>query len=279
MLLGAGLTLLFGPAAFEWASARADGRAHLWVLDVGQGQALALRVPGLGWALVDAGGFPATDFDVGEQVVVPALERLGCRRLRLAVSTHPHPDHLKGLPAALRWGRPRELWLPGSFRGDERYRLLLEEAGRVECSVRWVPPGGLRQDVDGGGVEAGWAAADGENDRSLVLRVSWAGRSVLLPGDLEASGQRLLLGSPLAGPSDLMVAPHHGASNALLEDFLRSVRPAAVLISAGGRPGLPSTRFVEAAESIGATVLSTHRQGFLHAWLGPEGVGAAAAGD
>jgi len=129
------------------------------------------------------------------------------------------------------------------------------------------------------GVEAGWVAADRENDRSLVLRVSWAGRSVLLPGDLEASGQRLLLGSPLAGPSDLMVAPHHGASNALLGDFLGAVRPGAVLISAGGRPGLPSTRFVEAGETSGATVLSTHRRGFLHAWLGPEGIGAAPGGD
>ena len=75
-------------------------------------------------------------------------------------------------------------------------------------------------------MEAGWVAADRENDRSLVLRVSWAGRSVLLPGDLEASGQRLLLGSRLAGPSDLMVAPHHGASNALLGDFLGRCVPA-----------------------------------------------------
>ncbi len=279
LLLGAGLTLLVAPVVLERVSERVDGRTHLWLLDVGQGQSVALRMPGLGWALVDAGGFPATDFDVGEQVVVPALRQLGCRRLWLAVSTHPHPDHLGGFPAALRWGRPRELWLPGSFEGDERYRPLLEEADRVGCSVRWVPPAGWRREVQGGGVEAGWVAAHRENDRSLVLRISWAGRSVLLPGDLEAAGQRLLLGSPLAVPSDLMVAPHHGASNALLGDFLRAVRPGVVLISAGGRPGLPSARFVEAAETSGAAVLSTHQRGFLHAWVGPEGVGAAPGGD
>jgi len=96
----------------------------------------------------------------------------------------------------------------------------------VGCLVRWVPPEGWRQEVRGGGVEAGRVAADRENDRFLVLRIPRAGRSVPLPGDLEAPEQRLLLGSPVAVPSDLMVAAHHGASNALLGDSWGRCTPA-----------------------------------------------------
>ncbi len=271
----AGGLLLLGAGLVPGILARMDPRVHLWVLDVGQGQALALRLPPDRWVVVDGGGFPGTPFDVGDRVVRPALEALGARGLWLAVSTHPHPDHAGGLPSLIRWGRPGAVWLPETFRGDPRYRGILESAREVGARAAWVGPG---REVRGPGWAIGTALVDGptENDRSLVLRVEAWGRALLLPADLERPGQEMLLGQGLPGRAAILVAPHHGAADALYPPFLRAVAPRAVLISASGRAGLPSPSFEEACRSGGAPVLSTHRLGCLHGWIGPSGWGAGA---
>ncbi|GAB6061679.1 ComEC/Rec2 family competence protein [Deferrisoma palaeochoriense] len=284
--LGLGLWLWRRPEAWRWAAAGAmlcaaaalgprmreslDPRVHLWVFDVGQGQALALRVPEAGWIAVDAGGFPGSTFDPGAEVVVPALEALGCRGLRVAVSTHPHPDHLLGLPALVRWGRPGEVWLPAGFRGDGRYRDLLEAAREVGAAVRWV--GAADLDLPGPARLTAWEGpGPSENDRSLLLRIEAHGGALLLPGDLEAPGQAAALAAVPELGAAVLVAPHHGAADAWHPGFFRAVSPAWVVVSAAGRRGLPAAAFVEGATRLGARVLGTHQAGCVHVALGPGG--------
>ena len=271
----AGGLLLLGAGVAPGLLARTDPRVHLWVLDVGQGQALALRLPPDRWVVVDGGGFPGTPFDVGDRVVRPALEALGARELWLAVSTHPHPDHAGGLPSLIRWGRPGSVWLPETFRGDPRYAGVLESAREAGARVAWVGPG---RELRGPGWAVVTALVDGptENDRSLVLRLEAWGHALELPADLERPGQEMLLGRHPPGRAAILVAPHHGAADALYPPFLGAVAPRAVLISASGRAGLPSPAFEEACRSAGAVVLSTHRLGCLHGWIGPSGWGVGA---
>jgi len=87
VLLAAGLVGVLLPAPAGWVQEHLRRDATLWVFDVGQGQAVGLALPGGAWALVDGGGSPTGHFDMGERVVVPALQALGCRRLSLVVST------------------------------------------------------------------------------------------------------------------------------------------------------------------------------------------------
>ena len=89
--------------------------------------------------------------------------------------------------------------------------------------VLWPPPG---SDITSA------------NDGSLVLHARVGGRSLLLPGDLEAKG---LEGFLLAGPppeTDVLGLPHHGAANPLLMDLLLASRPRRIWIPA--RPGFPA---------------------------------------
>jgi competence protein ComEC len=241
----------------------------LWALDVGQGQAVALRAPGGHWALVDGGGFPASPFEVGARVVVPTLEHLGATGLELVISTHPHPDHLGGLAAAVRWGRPREVWLPGSFAGDPRYGALLAAARGIGARVTWVGPGGHTAPLGPMPLAVHWVDAPGENDRSMTLRAGPPGSAVLVAADLEADGQRRLLAAGDLPGCTVLVAPHHGAASGLFPPFLAAAAPAAVVISAAGRRGLPAPEFITAARDVGATVYGTYQQGCIHARLGP----------
>ena len=52
------------------------------------------------------------------------------------------------------------------------------------------------------------------NDASLVLRLAFAGRAALFPGDLEADGEGELVGRQTLGErvaADLLKVPHHGS--------------------------------------------------------------------
>lgn len=269
----AGLLGLTAPEAVRRVGTALRQDVDLWVLDVGQGQAAGLRLPGGHWAVVDGAGFPGRAFDTGERIVIPALEALGCRRLTLAVSTHPHPDHLEGLPALVRWGRPEELWLPGSFEGDPRYRPLLAAARAAGSQVLWIGPEEQHSRAFGRAVvEARWFPGMRENDRSLVVRVRSGTTVALLPADLEAPGLSRLLAAGFPARCDLLVAPHHGAANALHLPFLEAARPRVTFVSAGGRPGLPADGFVDALDRLGIETCFTHRDGFLHARLGGSGL-------
>src|SRR5437016_4230189 len=71
------------------ASQVPDGRLHLWVLDVGQGDSILLRTPGGHTALID-GGPGATAVLNGVGGHIPFWQR----DLDLLVLTHPHQDHM-----------------------------------------------------------------------------------------------------------------------------------------------------------------------------------------
>jgi len=274
LMLVCGIVMLFIAPAAKLYSIKTNSDAQLWVLDVGQAQALALQLPHGEWAVIDGGGgfgSISDGGDIGERTVIPALKTLGADRLTLAVSTHPHPDHLNGLVSTVKWGRPKTLWLPETFRGDKRYAALLSVASAVGSRIVWV--GDLGNKLKIGGVRIAAMPGNGpdENDRSLAIRISQRSSSILLPADLEVAGQRSLMASGFPLSCGVLVAPHHGAKSALYMPFLEAASPEAVLISAGGRPGLPSVEFIRSAKETGAKVYSTHEAGILHATLGDQG--------
>ncbi len=97
---GALLCLLVLVAQIGWRlHSTDDGRAvRMTLLDVGQGEAIVLRLPGERRMLVDAGGLPGNHFDIGAQVVAPYLLHEWIDRLDVLVLTHADQDHSGGAP-------------------------------------------------------------------------------------------------------------------------------------------------------------------------------------
>jgi competence protein ComEC len=112
------VALLFGIAAWiAFVPSRPrlrTGVMEMTAIDVGQGDSILLVTPEGRALLIDAGGLPLwmhSDFDIGEQVVSSYLWNRGIDRLNVVVISHPHADHLGGMPAVIANFHPRELWM------------------------------------------------------------------------------------------------------------------------------------------------------------------------
>src|SRR5881296_1778993 len=115
-------------------------------LDVGQGDAAALRTPNGRWIVID-GGPRTPERDAGRRVVVPFLRGQGVGRVAVLVATHGDADHLGGLPAVVEAFDPELVLEPGEPLGRPLYLEFL--AGVEASGARWhAARAGDRVEVD-----------------------------------------------------------------------------------------------------------------------------------
>lgn len=261
---------LLAPGPLRHAAAARRGLLEITFLSVGQGDAALLRLPDGAAVLVDGGGDPRGRYDPGARDVLPFLRDAGVARLWLAVLSHPHPDHALGLgsvAAALPVGRLLSTGRTGdeSEPGDGAFAV---RASGVAAALARLPvprPLAPGQAVERAGVRLrvlgpppgseGWS----ENDASLVLRVEYGAVAVLLPGDVEAAGERALAGSGLALAADLVKVPHHGSRTSSGPALVAAVHPRFAVVSLARRNpfGFPAPEVVARWRAAGAEVLRT----------------------
>jgi competence protein ComEC len=218
-----------------------QGVMEVEAIDVGQGDSLLVITPAGKTLLVDAGGFGGApnvvhNFDIGEQVVSPALWARGIRQLDAVALTHAHGDHMGGMAAVLRNFRPKEMWV-GANPPSAEYDALLREAARLGVVVR---PYAAGEHFEFGGAEVAVLAPEREyrpgaqaaNDDSLVLHVAYGQTSVLLEGDAETASEMRMLGEQGLS-STLLKVGHHGSATSTSPAFLGAVAPHFAIISAG----------------------------------------------
>ncbi|MDR7486502.1 MAG: DNA internalization-related competence protein ComEC/Rec2 [Armatimonadota bacterium] len=242
-------------------------------LDVGQGDAILIRSPSGRAALVDGGGEIGAEragWDVGRRRVVPALRRAGLQRVDVLLLSHPHEDHVGGLPAVVE-NFPVGLVLdPGVPHPSPSYArwLRLIEAARIPYRIARAGVlidlgGGVRlailyppdpiPDLDGDPVHAG----------GVVARLTHRGAALLLTGDAEAATERFLVdrGAPLA--SQVLKVGHHGSRTSTTRAFLDRVRPQMAVISVGADNvfGHPHPATLQALSDAGVVVYRTDLDG------------------
>lgn len=258
-------------------------------VDVGQGDAAILDLPNGEALLIDAGGNPQGGPDPGQRALVPLLAARRRTELAAIVLTHPHPDHYGGLAAVLAAVRPREFWDSGQGEAEAELSGTSQQAADL---VRLARARGvqLRRPDELCGAPRRFGAATvavlspcpafdsgfDPNDNSLVLRVDYAGKSLLFTGDIEAHAEAKLLASGLPLRADVLKVPHHGSRSSSSEALLRAVQPTIAVVSAGavnpfGHPHPEvMARLAAHARTVidlgqhGGTTVTIERSGQLH---------------
>ncbi|ADR37691.1 DNA internalization-related competence protein ComEC/Rec2 [Oceanithermus profundus DSM 14977] len=247
--------LALAAAAALVAAATADRvRPDVWFLDVGQGDAALVRLPGGVEILVDAGH--AWD----ARGLARALAALGVDDLDLAVGTHPDADHTGGLPGLLELVPVGRLAL-----GPPKPTDPLDARLRAAARARGVPVVNVSRGevLRLGGAELRFlhppAAAPGkDNDRSLVFVLEYRGRRLLFTGDAPAR-------HALAWPPervDVLKVAHHGAADGTSEALLRRFRPRIAWIGVGPNAfGHPDPGVLRRLAAWNVRVLRADRDG------------------
>ena len=135
-------SLLIIAVAILSSAVTADGEvAELVFLDVGQGDSVLVRLPGRVEILVDGGGTPFSDFDVGKGTVLPALKAEGVDELELVIASHPDTDHIEGLISVLEAMPVQTLVIGVPTSGKGVFDALMAVATRKGVEVTQVTRG------------------------------------------------------------------------------------------------------------------------------------------
>ena len=236
----------------------------VWFLDVGKGDAIVMRSPGGFVGVVDS----ASEHQ-GSEVIEPFLRSRGIHRIDFLLLTHPHPDHVGGAPALISEFSPGTV-VDNGFRPDHplvrRYREAAEERG---IPVRTTRQGTRLKWRDGVSLAvlapAQAGPPGGTNNTSIVLRVEYGKRALLLAADAQADSERQMLesGQPLS--ADVLKVGHHGSSASTTEPFVKAVSPklAVISVDSGNANGYPTEQTLKRLTAAGAQVLRTDRHGHI----------------
>jgi competence protein ComEC len=281
-LLACSLTIALFPFSPEWSA----GKLELSVLDVGQGDSLFVVSPGGKTLLIDGGGAfggfggqATRGIDPGEEAVSPYLWSRGFQKLDVVALTHAHQDHLGGLSAILENFRIGQLWIGREVRSAALAKL--EELAREKSiSIQYETRANhfAFDDVRGEifWPEAADSSSTAKNDDSLVLRLRYQERAILLSGDAEKEAEREMLSENSEDElqAEVLKIGHHGARNSTTPDFLAAVKPRLGIISVGedNAYGHPHAELLERLANAGVRVLRTDRDGAVHILMDGKGL-------
>ncbi len=257
--------------AAPWIALRRPpaGWVRLTVIDVGQGDSIAVQLPGGHDLLVDAGGSAGT-FDVGGRVVTPALWASGIRQLDWLAVTHGDVDHAGGALRVVEDLRPGEIWEGVPVPGDPLLSGLRRAAHASGIAWRRLQSG---DQLELGGVlidvlhppPPDWERPKVRNDDSVVLRLRYGVVELLLTGDAGPEFESAFTPGALPPPIRILKAGHHGSRTSSSEQFLNGYGPAVALVSAGQGNlfGHPSPIVIDRLLQRGVDVFRTDRDGAI----------------
>lgn len=237
-----GIFLLIGTGV-SWYHTYETDVLEIVVLDVGQGDAIFIRLPNGKHVLIDGGGVPSrgdfNTFDVGEKVLLPYLNHRGVKELALVVNTHGHYDHVAGLLPVVNQIKVNHVLLSPLSATSETYETFLNclEDKRIPTTIA---KRGQKINLDErvtlmvlhpDNLIKGTSSDLNEN--SVVIKLTYGDFSMLFTGDIEKNAMLQLVRADLPLASNVYKVAHHGSNTGLVAEFLAAVNPQVAIIPVG----------------------------------------------
>jgi competence protein ComEC len=244
------------------------GRLKIDFLDVGQGDSALVTMPDGTTLLIDAGGNTIDSTRrIGETVVSEYLWWRGLSEIDYVLATHADADHIDGLNDVLKNFHVGAALIARRPTDDPEFAKFAQTLARTNTHAEMIEAGDV---IHFGNVVVSvlWPPATGEkstNNESVVLRIQYGERAILLTGDIEQPAERSLLASPQQLHADVIKVPHHGSKTSSTEPFVAATKPQLAVISVGrtSQFGHPHKEVVDRWQSSGATVLTTGNSGTI----------------
>jgi competence protein ComEC len=250
--------------AYWWGERQGRKEVRVTHLNVGQGNAAVVELPGSKVVLVDAGGSATADFDTGEAIIAPFLRSRKILKVDYLVVTHARVDHYGGMGTIVNEFSPEEFW-SGAAKGQTRRFEDLEDAlqrsrilrvelhDREPCRV-----------IDGVRFCVLSPPVAVSGDGPVVIRMEYGKFGHLFSSDIDKRDEATLVKSGDLS-SAVTTIPRHGSATASSPAFVAKVQPKLAVMSAGPRSRAEAQReeVVERYRLAGAEVLSTYQDGAI----------------
>lgn len=243
----------------------------VYFVNVGQGDACVMETPSHHFFLYDVGNQDTTLLDF--------LKKVGADSIDAVFISHPDLDHFGALESLFKKIPIQKIYLPAENRKDGAYQSL-------KVALKNFP--GLRPSLFAGdtlflGGQARlrvlwpYSLADfSGNNLSLVLRIEYAGKSILLTGDVEDEGEMGIVESGTNLRADILKVAHHGSRTSNGLPFLEKVQPKWASISCDsevyGHPHVEAVADLKYVMGDSVNILRTDRVGTIAFELDKSGV-------
>lgn len=236
-----------------------DSSFEIHYIDVGQADAALVLCDGQAM-LIDGGN------RADSSLIYSYLKSRNLTYLDYIVCTHPHEDHVGGLPGALNYAAVGTAYAPVMDYDNDVYRNFKKYLAEQEVEIT-VPDvgdtfllGSAEVTVIGPTVTDSVAKL---NNTSIVLRVTYGETSFLFTGDAEREEEQAILETGYEIQSTVLKVGHHGGATSTTYPFLREVAPeyAVISVGEGNTYGHPTDDVLSRLRDADVTVYRTDRQG------------------
>jgi competence protein ComEC len=270
-----------------WSAGGTDGKLRIDFLDVGQGDSALVTFPDNTTLLIDGGGSPGPFKDaspdefgedkfeietrsIGEAVVSEYLWWRGLDHIDYILATHADADHIDGLNDVARNFAVRAALVARTPNYDPEYSKFSETLSQKGMPILTI---GAGDQMRFGNVTASvlWPLpatnvnAPSRNNDSIVLRLQFGDRALLLTGDIEMSAEKAMIEARENLQADIVKVAHHGSKTSSTEAAIAASSTRFAIISVGQTSifGHPNREVVERWKKSGAKVLTTGNSGTI----------------
>lgn len=239
-------------------------------IDVGQGDCTLIRGRGRD-ILIDTGGTPFGNYDIGANVVTPYLLKTGIKNIDGVFISHYHEDHCEGVLSLIERISIDNIFLGYKNNKSPLYTEILKKAKENKVNINYLNKGDIIK-IDNNikikvlhpEINNTREYMENENNLSMVLLVSINEYKVLFTGDIESEVEKELINNKVYEDIDIIKAPHHGSNTSSIDKFVEKFNPEYVIIQVGkNKYGHPNKEVLSRYSSNGIKVFRNDKNGLV----------------
>ncbi len=236
-----------------------NGNMVVHFIDVDQGDSIFIELPNNETMLIDAG-------EIGQgDLVSTYIFSQGYDTIDYVVATHPHSDHIGGMPEVLDTFNIGSFYMTEAISTSSIFEQTLDKVAESGADTHYVMAGDVI--IDSNGLLCEVVAPkvidnDEMNNNSIVLKLTYGDNKFLFTGDAEKHEED---GIWTNIKCDVLKVGHHGSDSSSTSNFLKKVEPKYAVISCGlgNSYGHPTDEVLKRLDDRNIDVFRTDLQGTI----------------